>query len=300
MDNNISEIIEKKMSKKKKWGIIFFVSFFILFVLSAPFNSNDIIIHIRDGQSIDSLTQELHNKNVIRNEFFFKFFIKIVKSGQGVISGDYLIIKNSPVWVVAWQVGRGYHNIEPIKITIREGLTNVEIANILSSKLIDFDKNSFLNGIEGRQGYLFPDTYYIYGMDTPDEIIEKLSNNFKNKINKINTSLIESGKTLSDVVVMASILEWEAGGKGDIGIISGILWRRISIGMPLQVDIDKTTYNTKGFPVIPLNNPGLLSIEAAISPISSSYLYYLHDKNGNVHYANTFEEHKLNIKDYLK
>lgn len=99
---------------------------------------------------------------------------------------------------------------------------------------------------------------------------------------------------------MASILEGEAKGKEDIGLISGILWKRISLGMPLQVDVDRSTYEKKGFPVAPLNNPGLMSINASLNPIASKYLYYLHDKNGKVHYATSYEEHKRNINNYLK
>jgi UPF0755 protein len=99
---------------------------------------------------------------------------------------------------------------------------------------------------------------------------------------------------------MASILEGEANGNLDAPTISGILWKRISLGMPLQVDVDKKTYREKGLPQNPLNNPGLVSIKAAIKPEKSNYLYYLHDKGGIVHYAVTFEEHKQNINKYLK
>ncbi|MCX6754864.1 MAG: endolytic transglycosylase MltG [Candidatus Nomurabacteria bacterium] len=302
--DNVDEIIDtNKINKNKKWKVVLisFFSILIIFLfLSAPFSSKDIVIHIKDGDSVDYVAQELHNKNIIRNEFVLKLFIKILKSGQGVVSGDYLIFKNSSVWEVALQVGRGYHNIKPIKITIREGLTNIEIANLLSGKLSVFKIEDFLSKVEDKQGYLFPDTYFLFPLDTTDEIINKLSNNFYSRTKKINSYLAFSNKNLSSVVIMASILEGEANGKEDIGIISGILWKRISIGMPLQVDIEKSTYTSKGLPVKPLNNPGLSSIEAAVNPIDSVYLYYLHDKNGNVHYAKTFEEHKRNINNYLK
>ena len=99
---------------------------------------------------------------------------------------------------------------------------------------------------------------------------------------------------------MASIIERESKGDVDRGYISGILWRRISLGMPLQVDSDLDTYKNKGLPDAPICSPGLKSIEAAIHPKESSYLYYLHDKEGNIHYARTFEEHKLNKIKYLK
>lgn len=279
------------------------ITSFILFhfyFLSAPYNNRDVITHISSGQSINSILLELKNKNVVRNDFTLKVFIKLLKSGSGIISGDYLIKKNSPVYIVAWQVARGHHNIEPIKITIREGLTNQEMASLLADKLVDFQKDLFLVSINDKQGYLFPDTYFFFPQDTASEIIEKLSNNFKNKIKTLSSPINRSGKSLSEIITMASILEGEAGGVDDVGTISGILWKRISLEVPLQVDIDKSTYTTKGLPKKPLNNPGLSSINASINPIKSSYLYYLHDKNGKVYYAVTFLEHKRNISNYLK
>lgn len=279
------------------------ITSFILFhfyFLSAPYNNKDVIIHISSGQSINSILLELKNKNIVRNDFILKVFIKLLKSGSGIISGDYLIKKNSPVYIVAWQVARGHHNIEPIKVTIREGLTNQEMASLLADKLADFQKDLFLVSINDKQGYLFPDTYFFFPQDTASEIIEKLSNNFENKIKNLSSSINGSGKSLSEIITMASILEGEAGGFDDVGIISGILWKRISLQMPLQIDIDMSTYTIKGLPPKPLNNPGLISINAAINPIKSPYLYYLHDKNGKVHYAVTFEEHKRNISNYLK
>jgi len=280
--------------------ISFIFLFFLYYFLSAPFGNKDVIFHVSSGQSISSISLELENKNIIRNDFTLKFFIKLLKSGKGIISGDYLIKKNSPVWIVAWQLGRGHHNIEPIKITIREGLNSEEIANLLADKLSGFRKDSFLTLGDDKQGYLFPDTYFFFPLDTVEEIIEKLSNNFDNRIKNLNISINSSGKSLSDIIIMASILEGEASGKEDIAIISGILWKRIKLGMPLQVDIDISTYTTKGLPLKPLNNPGLLSINASINPVNSSYLYYLHDKNGKVYFAKSFEEHKRNINNYLK
>lgn len=301
MDNNFYP--KRKMSKKWIFNIVVIIGFFIIFVyyfLTAPFENKDVVVHISSGQSISYISKDLKNKNVIRDDFTLKMFIRLLKSDRGVISGDYLFKKNSLVWVVAWQLGTGNHKIEPVKITIREGLTNLQIASLLANKLTAFRKDLFLLSVENKQGYLFPDTYFFFPLDTNDEIVEKLSNNFENRTKKLNLAIITSGKTLSDVIIMASILEGEAGGEKDVEIISGILWKRISVDMPLQIDIDKSTYIKKGLPLVPLNNPGLISINAAIKPIDSTYLYYLHDKNGKVHYAVNFLEHKRNINNYLK
>jgi UPF0755 protein len=302
MDDNLSVIGQKnkKLNLNTAICIVGFVVLIAYYVLSAPLSNKDVTIHVSSGESINLVTKELASEKAVRSGFTLKVFIELLQSKNGIVSGDYLVKKNSPVFFVAWQVARGHHNIEPIKITLREGLTNDEIASLLADKLSGFRKDLFLTDVNGKQGYLFPDTYFFFPLDTADEIDQKLSNNFDSKTKNLSSEISKSGKSQKEIITMASILEGEAGGKEDVGIISGILWKRILLGMPLQVDIDKSTYTTKGLPDEPLNNPGLSSINAAINPIDSPYLYYLHDKDGKVHYAVTFEEHKRNIANYLK
>lgn len=143
-------------------------------------------------------------------------------------------------------------------------------------------------------------------------MIEKLTDNFYQK----------TGSTSPEIIIMASLLEKEAKTEQDRKIISGILWKRLDVGMPLQVDASlnyingKTsaemtqkdlnqdspynTYKYKGLPLTPICNPGLDAISVALNPISSPYWYYLSDKNGIIHFAKTFEEHKENKFKYLR
>lgn len=303
-DNNL---VEDKSNGKRLTGwvlnlpiIIGFLILFILNFLTAPLANKDVMIHVPMGQSISSLANDLKDKNVVRSSYFLKVFIKLLKGGKGIVAGDYLIMSKTPVWQVAWQLDRGIHNVVPIKITFREGLTNQEIATIFANKLSAFRKDLFIAGTLDKQGYLFPDTYLFYPLDTSDELIQKFTSNFDSRIKILNNQINDSGESLNQIITMASILEGEAKGESDAELISGILWKRIALNMPLQVDIDKLTYTTKGLPSAPLNNPGLVSIKASLNPIDSPYLYYLHDKNGVVHFAKSFEEHKINIKKYLK
>ena len=126
-----------------------------------------------------------------------------------------------------------------------------------------------------------------------------MTDNFEKKVSSLKPRIVASGKTEEDIIKMASLIEEEAKGDVDRAIISGILWKRLAIGMPLQVDAVPDTYKTKGLPENPISNPGLKAIEAAIHPENSSFLYYLHDKDGNIHYARSFEEHKTNKRKYL-
>ena len=98
---------------------------------------------------------------------------------------------------------------------------------------------------------------------------------------------------------MASIIEKEARTNTDKKIISGILWNRYALGMPLQVDVARETYTQKGLPPTPICNPGLESIKAALEPTKTNYLYYLTGKDSLMHYSATFIGHQANVRKYL-
>lgn len=273
---------------------------FLFFLLKSPNENKVTTMHVSDGQSLNSIVNDLESRKVVKSAFLLKSFITLFKSDRQITKGDYLFEKNLPVFKVAWQIARGNHNVTPIKITLKEGITNEEMAIIFADKLPNFRKDLFLQNMESQQGYLFPDTYFFFPLTTTNEIIKDLSTNFKKRISMLNSEIISSSKNLSDIIIMASILEKEANGKDDSYIISGILWNRINKGMLLQVDAVPSTYNIKGLPKIPVCNPGLSNIDASLKPIDTPYLYYLHDKNGIAHFAKTYSEHKLNINRYLK
>jgi UPF0755 protein len=158
---------------------------------------------------------------------------------------------------------------------------------------------------------------------TAEEAYEALRANFNKRIVVISDEIELFKHPVNDVVRMASILEEEARTTTSRRIIAGILWKRISIGMALQVDaafqyvngkrdsadltlddlkIDSpyNTYVYRGFPPTAITNPGLDSLFSAVTPIKTSYLYYLSDKKGEMHYARTFEEHVANKNKYLR
>jgi UPF0755 protein len=243
---------------------------------------------------------DLESKNIIRSPFLVKAMVMSFQSNKGIKRGDYLFEKNTSALKVAWMLARGDHNIAPIKITLREGLTNIQIADILSTKLTAFRRDLFLSDERTKQGYLFPDTYFFFSLTTTDEILDEIAANFKNRIGPLQNDIADSSHKLGEIITMASIVEREAKGETDAPLISGILWKRIRNGMLLQVDAEPSTYQVSGLPRNPIANPGLVSIKAALYPKDSPYLFYLHDKNGMVHYASTFAEHRNNINRYLK
>ena len=109
-----------------------------------------------------------------------------------------------------------------------------------------------------------------------------------------------SGRTLKEIIIMASLLEAETKTKEDREIVSDILWKRLKLRMPLQVDSDMGTYEFVGLPENPINNPGLVSIDAALHPTSTPYLYFLTGDDGTMHYSRTFDEHVAKKLKYIK
>ncbi len=302
------EIFPKNKESKTKLirGISFVlvfiavVLFFYVTILSSPQNSEDTIIHVSRGQSLKDITIQLENKNVVRQASTLQSFVVVFKGDRQISVGDYLFTKDLSVWQVGLRLAFGRHNINPIKITLPEGITSVQMADIIKKQMPNFNEEIFLDKTKDKEGYLFPETYFFFPLTTEDEIIYELSTSFKTKISSLDKEIKNSGHSLNEIITMASIIEEEAKGKNDAPIISGILWKRLEKGIPLQVDADKWTYKNKGLPTSPISNPGIASIKAVLSPVSSPYLYYLHDKNGVAHYATTFSQHQSNIAKYLK
>ncbi|QQG42388.1 MAG: endolytic transglycosylase MltG [Candidatus Giovannonibacteria bacterium] len=207
-------------------------------------------------------------------------------------------------------------------VTIPEGYSVRQIGEALEKAGL-FSKDEFVLEAQKHEGYLFPDTYRFYKTAKPEQVIAKMRDNFNKKITpEILAEAKSSGKTLEQIIIMASLLEEEVKSTADRKIVAGILWKRLRLGMGLNVDAALTyvlgkpsgelteadlkydssynTYRYRGLPPGPISNPGMDAILAALRPTGSEYFYYLTDKGGKTHYAKTLEEHALNKYKYLK
>lgn len=278
-------------------------------------------IEIQEGLTLSETADLLKKENVIRSPFIFKVFVYILGGERGVQIGEYFLPKPASVVSLSFRVIKGDFGFEPVKIVFPEGSTIVEIAKIAEKKLLRFNAEEFIKLTEGKEGYLFPDTYIFYTNTKTENVAKMLEENFKIKTDTQKRFAEKSGKDFRDIIIMASIIEEEARTEEDRKMISGILWKRIKIGMALQVDapfiysigrntyeLTKSdlrgdspynTYQNRGLPVGPISNPGISSINAALYPTESPYLFYLSDKNGKVYYGKDFEEHKRNRELYL-
>lgn len=267
---------------------------FVVPPLSFPSGS---IVTIPEGVGLYTLAERLREDKVIRSPFWFRVVAIMLGGEREMKAGQYFMSHPQNTFVVVWRVFHGNYDIETVKLTIPEGFTVEKIAALFDERFSFFDHADFL--AVAPEGYLFPDTYFVPVTATATSTINLLRDNFTRKVSPNLPAVESSGRTLEEIVIMASLLEAEAKTKEEREMASDILWKRLKLGMPLQVDSETGTYEVVGLPKYPINNPGLVSIKAALYPTSTPYLYFLTDKDGTMHYAKTFDEHKRNIIKYL-
>ena len=257
------------------------------------------IFSIENGSSLAETSQDLKAQELIQSELALQFFAVLFGDDRHIVAGDYVFDQPIAVWEVAYRISLGKLYQKAIKVTIPEGFKVEEIAELLSESLLNFNREDFLAQARSLEGYLFPDTYFLYPTMDPKEVLELMQDNFKSQITPLEREIKKSGHTLSEIVIMASLIEKESGSLEDKAPISGILWKRIEKDIRLQVDAWPPTYEKMGLPESPIANPGIDSIKAALYPAETEYLFYIHGDDGQIYYAKTFDEHRLNIRKYL-
>jgi UPF0755 protein len=279
--------------------------------LDAPVGT---VFHINEGASVEAVAQDLKAKHVIQSIFVFKISAYLFAKG-GVQAGTYALHGENVVRLV-YRLGAGESGLESVSVTIPEGSTVRDMGVIFEKTLGDFDSTLFVRNAKEKEGYLFPDTYHFVPGTAPSVVIGAMARNYEEKIEPLRTQIVSSTFTEHEIITMASLLEREARQYETKRVVAGILWKRIELGMPLQVDavfgyifnretyspsledleVDSpyNTYTHRGLPPGPIANPGLDSIRAALNPSETPYLYYLTGKDGKMYYARTFDQHVAN------
>lgn len=304
-------------------GLAFFVFIFLLSFIAPPRSFMiQTYVEIEEGSSLRSVSELFSEEEYIKSGQLFEFFVVLFGRQKGVKAGEYFFEQRITSLEMAWRLVRGDTRVAPVSVTFFEGATVDEMAWVLGENLYKFDKEKFIKLAKPKEGYLFPDTYYFKKKTSPEEIIDILERTFIDKTTEMLSFFEESGRSIDELVIMASILEKEAANiYEEKRTIAGILWKRISIDMPLQVDatlkyvtgkgsaqltnkdlqtdFPYNTYTNRGLPPGPIGNPGEDALKAAANPSASEYLFYLHDKNGGIHYGKNHTEHLRNRRDHL-
>ena len=302
-------------------------------------NSQTATFQVKKGESVKTIAANLRQENFIKSEFWFETYVWYKKQGSNLQAGEYALSPDLSIPEILQIITGGRVVPNETSITFPEGFTVKQIearlqdsglasaAGLAGQKIDGFQvQYKFLSEVSPNaslEGFLFPDTYRFKKDVSQDEIIKKFLENFDRKLQPDWRAEIErQGKSIYQIVTMASIVQQEALNTDEMPTIAGIFWNRLSIGMPLQSDVTvnyatgkklrqvtdadlkfDSPYNTymyKGLPPAPIANPGVEAIKAAIYPKASDYLYFLHPLNSSAVYSKTLDEHNKNKAKYLK
>ncbi len=312
---------------RKYFLIIFGIGLLLFAFVQALYNRppldfpKETFLTITRGAALGDIAGDFEARRLVRSGWWLKVFVTLRGGSREAVAGDYFFKDRASALRIAERLVTGEYGLEEIEVVIPEGLSNKETAAILAKALPKFSVREFLPLAAKKEGYLFPDTYQFLPTASVAEVATVMETNFNKKIAEIEPLRALFKKPLKDVVIMASLLEKEARTTNTRQRIAGILWKRLRLGMPLQVDavfpyifegkaydltngdlqVDSpyNTYRYKGLPPGAIANPGLDALRATVTPIETAYFYYLSDKDGNMHYARTHDEHLVNRAKYL-
>lgn len=282
---------------------------------------------IPQGQAVAVIANRLAEAGLIKNPLAFRAILKMDKLEGKIQAGSFELSPSMDLHQIGETLTSGTTDMW---VTFPEGLRREEIAQSLAnSELPAFDEDEFLDLSATSEGMLFPDTYLVPRQMTAVGMYNLLTNTFDQKITEgLADDFAATARDPEDILIMASLLEREARGYEEMRQVAGVLWRRIELGMPLQVDAtlqyvkgynrasdswwvpplgaDRqlnspfNTYQNPGLPPRPISNPGVDAVRAALNPAESEYLFYIHDNDGGIHFAETLEEHNANVNRYLR
>ena len=300
--------------------IIFVTS--ILSVNNREVNSS--VITIEKGMSLNSVSHLLLENEIIVNQNIFK--LKVITRGLAskIPTGRFLINgKISDAILIDLIFNKG-----PIKLklTIPEGSQSKNLFKDINTLLnTDYDFNKYFNSTEileqyqvdasSLEGYLYPDTYYLYHDSSPEEIIDILLSEFWKKFDEnLQDRANQLGFSVHEVVTLASIIEGEAMLDSERSTISSVYHNRLKINMKLQADptiqyiipgppktlsnrdlrikSDYNTYQNYGLPPGPINNPGIASIKAALYPEDTNFLFFVAQGDGSHAFTTNEKDHE--------
>ncbi|MFB6226242.1 MAG: endolytic transglycosylase MltG [Candidatus Paceibacteria bacterium] len=309
-----------------------------------------VTFEIQEDESIKEISKKLEKKGVIRSRWLFEKYLTFRGLDTKVRPGNFKVQPPITLARVAEALKRPENN--QMKITIIPGWDLHKLADYFESKNIIrsqdqlykitgkpaqktdntyvdiFDKPPTLLKSKPRgvnlEGYLRPDTYKIYKDSSIEEIIKKLIRARSEQFtDDMYSQVKQKGRTIHEVLTVASMLEREVQTKTDKKKVADILWRRLEAGWQLQMDstvhyihgeadtkftTDKqrsssnpyNTYEYTGLPPGPISIPSLESIQAAIEPTENDYWYFLTDSENRVHYAKNLRQHNINVERYIK
>jgi UPF0755 protein len=287
------------------------------------------IVEVVPGMGTRAIGALLAQHGIIRNQYTFDLWH--VLRGGTLKAGEYQFLQTATLPVIYSRIVRG--DVYTRTVTIPEGFNLFDIAQAVQDAQLG-SKESFLTaaskdvaliadldpGAKNLEGYLFPDTYRFQRHLTTEQMLAAMVRRFRQAGASIG---LEGG--YHRVVTMASLVEKETPVAADRPLVASVLQNRLDKDMPLMTDptviyaamLEKqyrgtiyqsdlkrdsayNTYRHSGLPPGPICSPGIASLQAAMHPADSHFLYFVADPTGAGHsrFAATLEEHERNVAAY--
>lgn len=323
--------------------IVFFVLFFIYNrgINSSVGLDEEKEFIIESGDSVELIAEKLREEKLIKSKSIFKIYAKLSGNQSSFRNGSYQLNFNMNIKEITAELTKkiflkpeerltfieGWNLKDYTKLLLEKNIANSEEFLKLSKNFSNQEKYLFLNSKpinQGLEGYLFPDTYRFFTDVSTEEVIEKMLSNFDKKLTiKMREDILSQGKTIHEIITMASIIEKEVRSEKDMKIVSGIFWNRIKNKQALEscatlayilgvnkpqysyedtrIESPYNTYINRGLPPGPIANPGIKAIESAIYPENTKYNYFLTDlETGKTIFSETYNEHLINKNKHIK
>lgn len=290
-----------------------------------------IIVDIQPGQGFQQTALLLHQKGIIKNPLKFRWLARLKGYDKKIQAGEYVFSAALAPNELLEHLGSGRIHLH--KLTVPEGFNLHQIAALVAQTGWTEAENFLARAMDPElvrtlginadtfEGYLFPDTYYFPKATTADKIISAMLKRFQSIF---TADFCKQAKTLGlsihQVVTLASIIEKETGMPFERPIISSVFHNRLKKRIRLESDPtviyglpnfdgnltrkhlkSATIYNTyiiRGLPPGPIANPGLKSIEAALYPADTAFLYFVSKKDRTHHFSTNLRDHNTAVRKY--
>ena len=318
--------LSSKISNISLFILSIVISIIVLIGSSESFShsrvNNDLEFYsVKEGASFNSIIEEFTLQPA--QKFLLKVYLRV--NNINMAQAGHYYIKNKSWKNFILSVNKG--DVVIFQLEIPAGKNLFEINRIfLESNLINdcYNFKCLDNRFNFVEGTLKPDTYFYKHSDSLSKILQRSQDDFF----KLSLDLWEKKKsnlpikTLSDALILASIVEKEAGNENEKSIIAGVFLHRLSIGMKLQADptiiyglmpdfngditkanlMDKNnpynTYQILALPPTPISTISQSSLEAVILGMKNDYLYFVAKGDGTHKFSKTYKQHLEAVKKY--
>jgi UPF0755 protein len=311
-------------------------------------HSGTVFFFVEPGETATTIAERLQEQGLISDGQLFRLYMRYTGQDAQLEAGQFELSPNMAMIEIAQRLQRA--SAEEVVVTIPEGLRAEEVAELLTAQgLMDGERFlqlvregdpasagagdfAFLDGLPPGatlEGFLFPDTYRLPVPAEPEGLLARMLANFDRQVSpELRQAAGDAGRSLYQVVVLASIVEREGYLAEEHPLIASVYLNRLGEGMflradptvqyamgyqpntgqwwktPVQleeyseVDSPYNTYLYAGLPPGPICSPGLSAIEASAHPAETEFLYFMATGDGDHAFAETWEEHEANVERY--